>query len=186
MTRRHVHAALGLLLLALLGGCAAPGPSPEALTELTFALEDSEQSGEARLAELLLRYPDHLPLLDLALAHSEAQGDQEGRLRYARAAFFAALGAGLSPDALEVREQALLDALRAPPAPAPASPKESASADDPRFQSPVIIHVPYTSHVTKAAASSSFMTSKFGCQEVRQGASSQSQRNPAWPFRASP
>ncbi len=133
MTRRHVHAALGLLLLALLGGCAAPGPSPEALTELTFALEDSEQSGEARLAELLLRYPDHLPLLDLALAHSEAQGDQEGRLRYARAAFSAALGAGLAPDALEARERALLDALRAPPAPAPASPREGASADDEAF-----------------------------------------------------
>ncbi len=30
MTRRHVHAALGLLPLALLGGCAAPGPAPEA------------------------------------------------------------------------------------------------------------------------------------------------------------
>ena len=133
MTRRHVHAALGLLLLALLGGCAAPGPSPEALSELTLALEDSEQGGEARLAELLLRHPDHLPLLELALAHSEAQGDQEGRLRYARAAFSAALGAGLSPDALEVWERALLDALRASPARAPASPKESASADDQAF-----------------------------------------------------
>jgi CHAT domain-containing protein len=133
MTRRHVHAALGLLLLALLGGCAAPGPSPEALTELTLALEDSEQSGEARLADLLLRYPDHLPLLELALAHSEAQGDQEGRLRYARAAFSAALGAGLSPDALEARERVLLDALRAPPAPAPVSALEEASADDQAF-----------------------------------------------------
>ncbi|NBQ12319.1 MAG: hypothetical protein EBU29_09795, partial [Gammaproteobacteria bacterium] len=77
MTRRHVHAASGLLLLALLGGCAAPGPSPEALAALTLALEDPEQSGDARLTELLLRYPDHLPLLELALAHSEAQGDRE-------------------------------------------------------------------------------------------------------------
>ena len=133
MTRRHVYAALGLLLLALLGGCAAPGPSPEALTELSLALEDSEQSGDARLKELLLRYPDHLPLLELALAHSEAQGDQEGRLRYARAAFSAALGADLSPDALEARERALLDALRAPPAPAPVPALEEASADDRAF-----------------------------------------------------
>jgi CHAT domain-containing protein len=134
MTRRHIHAALGLVLMALLGGCAAPGPSPEALTELTLALEDPEQGGEARLAELLLRYPDHLPLLELALAHSEARGDQEGRLRYARAAFSAALGAGLSPNALGLREQALLDALRAPSALPPASMLEAGgSADNQAF-----------------------------------------------------
>ena len=130
MTRRHVHAALGLLLLALLGGCAAPGPSPEALAELTVALEDPDQSGHARLTELLRRYPDHLPLLELALAHSAAQGDREGRLRYARAAFSAALGAGLSPDALEAWEQALLDALSGVWAPAPVSARQGLSADD--------------------------------------------------------
>ena len=96
MMRRHVHAAFGLLLLASLGGCVASGPSPDALAELTVALEDPEQGGEARLSELLLRYPNHLPLLDLALAHSDARGDQAGRLRYARAAFGAALGAGLA------------------------------------------------------------------------------------------
>ena len=133
MTRRHVHAASGLLLLALLGGCAAPGPSPEALAALTLALEDPEQSGDARLTELLLRYPDHLPLLELALAHSEAQGDREARLRYARAAFSAALGASLTPDGLGAREQALLDALRAPPAPAPVSALDEVSADDRAF-----------------------------------------------------
>ena len=128
MTRRHVHATLGLLLLVLLGGCAAPGPSPDALAELSLALEDPEQEGEARLAALLLRYPDHLPLLDLALAHSEGAGDPAERLRYARAAFSAALRAGLSQDALEAREEALLAALA--PAPAPAPGLEEATADD--------------------------------------------------------
>jgi CHAT domain-containing protein len=133
MLRRHIYAALGLALLALLGGCAAPGPSPEALADLTLALEDREQGGDARLAELLRRYPNHLPLLELAQGHSEARGDQEGRLRYARAAFSAALGEQLSPHALEAREQALLDALRAPPAPVPVSALEEASTDDQAF-----------------------------------------------------
>lgn len=128
MTRRYVHAPLGLLLLVLVGGCAAPGPSPDALAELTLALEDPEQEGEARLAALLLRYPDHLPLLDLALAHSEGAGDPAERLRHARAAFSAALRAGLSQDALEAREQVLLAALA--PAPAPAPGLEGATADD--------------------------------------------------------
>ena len=128
MMRRHVHAAFGLLLLASLGGCVASGPSPDALAELTVALEDPEQGGEARLSELLLRYPNHLPLLDLALAHSDARGDQAGRLRYARAAFGAALGAGLAQDDLEAREQALLAALSSAPAPGPAL--EGTDADD--------------------------------------------------------
>ena len=57
MMRRHVHAAFGLLLLASLGGCVASGPSPDALAELTVALEDPEQVGRLASASCCFATP---------------------------------------------------------------------------------------------------------------------------------
>ena len=91
MMRRHVHAAFGLLLLASLGAALLLDRRRMRLPSSRLLLK-IRAGWEARLSELLLRYPNHLPLLDLALAHSDARGDQAGRLRYARAAFGAALG----------------------------------------------------------------------------------------------
>ena len=101
MMRRHVNAAFGLLLLASLEGCVASGPSPDALAELTVALEDRSRVGGSpqRAAASLPQSPPPARLKRLPIATLVAI--KRGRLRYARAAFGAALGAGLAQDALE-------------------------------------------------------------------------------------